>query len=311
MQQSPFNPSQLAARLRRRLEAEAPATRRRLRDLADLIRLDRPIGWLLLLWPTLWALWIAAEGVPDPHLLLVFVLGVFLTRSAGCAVNDYADREFDPQVRRTRERPLAAGRLPAAAALRTAAVLFLLAFLLVLTTNMLTVLLAFLALPVACLYPYMKRHTYIPQVVLGVAYSWGILMAFAAQTRGVPQIAWLLFLANVLWVLVFDTIYAMVDRDDDIRIGVKSTAILFAESDRLIIGILQLMLTGMLALVGLRLDAGMWYWAGLAAGAALLAWHQVLIFDRTPQRCFRAFLHNNWFGLAIFAGIAADYAVKQ
>jgi len=284
-----------------------PVFRGRLHDYARLVRLDRPIGAYLLLWPTLWALWIAAEGIPSLHLLLVFVLGVFLTRSAGCVLNDLADREYDSHVQRTRTRPLATGSVDPGEAVTVAAILLGLAFLLVLTTNRLTILLAFVAIPLSLIYPYMKRYTYIPQFFLGLAFSWGIPMAFAAQTGAVPEIAWLLFAANILWVVVFDSIYAMVDREDDLRIGIKSTAILFDDLDRVIIGIIQSMFIVVMIMVGRRLELGPYYhWSLLAAGV-LIVYHQFLIRDRAREDCFRAFLSNNWLGLVIFTGIASDY----
>ncbi len=270
---------------------------------AQLARLDRPVGALLLLWPTLWALWIAAQGTPGPHLLLVFVLGVFLTRSGGCVLNDYADRDLDGGVDRTRDRPLAAGRLTPGEALGLAALLFCLAFLLVLTTNRLTVLLSFAGAVLAGIYPFMKRVTYVPQFFLGLAFSWGIPMAFAAQTGTIPAVAWILYMANILWAMVYDTIYAMVDRDDDLRMGVRSTAILFDDADTTIIGIMQLMMLALLTLVGHKLQLGFYYYVGIGlAGAQFLA-HQFLIRDRARAACFRAFMLNNWVGLTIFAAI--------
>jgi 4-hydroxybenzoate polyprenyltransferase len=270
---------------------------------AQLARLDRPIGTLLLLWPTLWALWIAANGTPSPHLLLVFVLGVFLTRSGGCVLNDYADRDLDGGVDRTRDRPLAAGRVTPGEALGLAALLFCLAFLLVLTTNRLTVLLSFAGAVLAAIYPFMKRVTYVPQFFLGLAFGWGIPMAFAAQTGGVPPVAWMLYMANILWAMVYDTLYAMVDRNDDLRMGVRSTAILFDDADTTIIGIMQIMMLALLTLVGHQLQLGFYFYLGITlAGAQFLA-HQVLIRDRSPDACFRAFMLNNWVGLTIFAAI--------
>ncbi|HMM76492.1 MAG TPA: 4-hydroxybenzoate octaprenyltransferase [Gammaproteobacteria bacterium] len=277
------------------------------RAYARLMRLHRPIGTLLLLWPTLWALWIAARGVPDVFVLTVFVLGTLLMRSAGCVINDYADRHFDGHVRRTRDRPLAAGEIEPKHALALFVVLVLLSGLLVLTQNRLTIALAFAALALASAYPFMKRHTYLPQVWLGASFAWSVPMAFAAQTGTLPPLAWLLLSAVVLWVLVYDTQYAMVDREDDLKIGIKSTAILFDEADRHIIGALQCLLLLDLWLVGRQADLGAPYHAGLAVAAALAVYQQWLIKDRDPARCFRAFLNNNWLGLAVFAGIAVDY----
>ncbi|RME32807.1 MAG: 4-hydroxybenzoate octaprenyltransferase [Gammaproteobacteria bacterium] len=276
-------------------------------DYARLMRLDRPIGIYLLLWPTLWALWIAAAGRPDPWVLTVFVVGVVVMRSAGCVLNDLADRDFDRHVRRTRERPLAAGRVTPREALLLAGGLLLLAFGLVLTLNRLAIALAPVGLLLAATYPFAKRYTYLPQFHLGLAFGWAVPMAFAAQTGSLPPEAWLLLIANVLWSVVYDTMYAMADREDDLKIGVRSTAILFGEMDRFWIGVLQGLLLLTLWLVGRQagLDGG--YHLGLAAAAALMLWHQYLIREREPEACFRAFLHNNWLGAAVFAGIALDY----
>ena len=277
--------------------------RARLALYTQLARLDRPIGALLLLWPTLWALWIAAHGTPSPHLLLVFVLGVFLTRSGGCVLNDYADRDVDGGVDRTRDRPLAAGRVTPGEALGLAALLFCLAFLLVLTTNRLTVLLSFAGAVLAGIYPFMKRVTWVPQFFLGLAFSWGIPMAFAAQTGGIPPVAWLLYLANILWAMVYDTIYAMVDRDDDLRMGVRSTAILFEDADTTIIGIMQIMMLALLTLAGHQLQLGFYWYLGIVLAGAQFFAHQLLIRDRSRDACFRAFMLNNWVGLTLFAAI--------
>ena len=271
---------------------------------ADLIRLDRPVGWLLLLWPTLWALWIANEGMPSLHLLSVFIAGAFLTRSAGVVVNDLADRDFDPFVARTRTRPLASGQVSVSEAGWVIFVLTLSAFLLVLTTNRLTVLLSLFAVFITALYPFMKRHTHLPQLFLGVAFSWGVPMAFAASINSVPATAWLILATNMLWVLVYDTLYAMVDREDDIKAGVKSTAILFGKHDRLIIGVIQILFIAALWGMGRRLDFGVAYQTSLLVAATLMAYQQVLIRERAPARCFRAFNNNNWVGIAILAGIA-------
>ena len=283
--------------------------RERLHDYGRLMRVDRPIGTLLLLWPTAWALWLAADGLPDLHLLLIFGLGVFLMRSAGCVINDYADRGFDPHVQRTTERPLAAGRVTAREALALFALLCLAAFVLVLFTNALTIALAFGAVALAALYPFAKRHTYLPQVVLGAAFSWAIPMAFAAQTGGVPAEAWLLFTANLLWTTAYDTMYGMVDREDDLRIGVKSTAILFGDLDRFWIGVLQGAALVALFLLGAQLELGVFYYTGLTVATGLALYHQFLIRHRERDACFRAFLHNNWFGLVVFVGIALDVMV--
>lgn len=279
----------------------------RLRQYALLIRLDRPIGTYLVMWPMLWALWIAAAGKPDPYLLVVFVAGSFLMRSAGCAINDFADRNFDPHVQRTRERPLAAGRLAPAEALAVFAILALIAFGLVLTTNALTIRLAIAGVLLAATYPFLKRWTNLPQYYLGIAFAWGTPMAFAAQTGEVPPIAWLLFGCVVLWTAAFDTIYAMVDRADDIRIGVKSTAVLFGSADRVIIAIMQLLMLVGLWLVGRWAGLDGWYFAGLVAATLSLLYQQFLIAGRDGGRCFRAFLNNNMTGALVFAGIALDY----
>ncbi len=279
----------------------------RLRDYMLLMRLDRPIGILLLLWPTLWALWIAAGGMPEPLILVVFVSGVILMRSAGCIINDFADRDIDPHVERTRDRPIAAGRVTPREALSLFGGLLLVAFGLVLLLNRQTVLLAFGAAALATVYPFMKRYTYLPQVVLGAAFGWAIPMAFSAVTGSVPAVAWVLFIANVLWATAYDTMYAMVDRRDDIRIGVKSTAILFGEMDRPIIAALQAMVLFALVLVGQRLEMGVPYYVGLTVAAGLAGYQQFLIRERDPRGCFRAFLNNNWFGLAVFSGIVGHY----
>ncbi|WP_297528641.1 4-hydroxybenzoate octaprenyltransferase [Thiohalobacter sp.] len=288
----------------------ASRARERLIEYARLMRLDRPIGILLLLWPTLWALWIAGQGRPDPLVLAVFVAGVVLMRSAGCVINDFADRHFDPHVARTRDRPIAAGRVSPREALILFAVLCLLAFGLVLLMNRLTILLSFVAVVLAVVYPFTKRITHLPQVVLGAAFGWAIPMAFAAQTGELPRIAWLLFVVNILWSVAYDTLYAMVDREDDLKIGVKSTAILFGEADRLVVGVLQLLVLLGLSLVGSLAGLGDFYAIGLLVAALLALYQQYLIRDRDPRRCFEAFLNNNWFGAAVFAGIALDYLAR-
>ncbi|RMD78897.1 MAG: 4-hydroxybenzoate octaprenyltransferase [Gammaproteobacteria bacterium] len=298
----------------RRAREEGPegarGWRERLRQYALLMRLHRPIGILLLLWPTLWALWIAGQGRPDPLVLAVFVAGVVLMRSAGCVINDYAGRGFDPHVARTRDRPLAAGRVSPREALALFAGLCLVAFLLVLQLNRLTVLLSFAALALAALYPFTKRVTHLPQLVLGLAFGWAIPMAFAAQTGAVPPVAWTLLLANVLWSTAYDTFYAMVDRPDDLRIGVRSTAILFGRLDRLMVGLCQAGFLALLALAGAQAGLAWPYGLGLAAAAGLMAYEQWLVRRREPAACFRAFLHNRWVGAAVFAGIALDYLLR-
>ena len=279
----------------------------RLREYARLMRIDRPIGYFLLLWPTLWALWIAGEGRPEPRVVAIFVAGVILMRSAGCVINDWADRHIDPHVRRTRDRPLAAGRVRPGEALALFVALCLAAFGLVLLTNPLTIALSFVGAALAASYPFMKRFHHLPQVHLGAAFGWAVPMAFAAQAGEVPPVAWLLFVANLLWTTAYDTMYAMADREDDLRLGVKSTAILFGDADRAIVGILQALFLTAMALLGLRLGLGEPYWLGLAAAAALALYQQHLIRRREPAACFRAFLNNGWLGAAVFAGLALAY----
>jgi 4-hydroxybenzoate polyprenyltransferase len=274
------------------------------------MRLHKPIGIYLLLWPTLWALWIAGEGRPDLLVLLVFVLGVALMRSAGCVINDYADREFDQHVARTRDRPIAAGEVSPAEALLLFVSLSTAAFLLVLLMNSLTVWLSLAGGLLAASYPFMKRYTHFPQVYLGAAFGWAVPMAFAAQTGEVPRTAWLLFIATVLWATAYDTMYGMVDREDDRKIGVKSTAILFGDADRAIIGIIQLLALFALALTGQAAGLGAYYYFGLLLAAGLALYQQFLIRERRPERCFKAFLNNNWFGAVVFAGIILDFLAK-
>lgn len=275
---------------------------------ARLIRLDRPIGTLLVLWPTLWALWLSSGGRPDPHVFAVFVAGAFLMRSAGCAINDYADRDFDPHVQRTRDRPLATGEVTANEALAVFSLLALAAFGLVLTLDRLTVLLAVAGLLLAVTYPFLKRITSLPQLFLGLAFAWSVPMAYAAQTGALPPAsAWLLFAAVMLWTTAYDTMYAMVDRDDDVHIGVKSTAILFGRADRAVIGLLQALVLLALWVVGRMNALGLWYHLGLLSAAGYAVYQQVLIRDRERSRCFRAFLSNNGFGATIFVGIALHY----
>ncbi|MCB1855106.1 MAG: 4-hydroxybenzoate octaprenyltransferase [Pseudomonadales bacterium] len=275
--------------------------------LLQLMRLDKPIGTLLLLWPTLGALWIAAGGVPDFSLLVIFVAGTFLTRSAGCIINDLADRHWDGAVERTSGRPLVTGAVSTGEARGLFVLLMLAAFVLVLFTNRLTVLLSVAAVLLASAYPFMKRYTHLPQLVLGAAFSWGIPMAFAAQRGQLPHALWLLYLGNLLWTVVYDTQYAMVDREDDLAVGIKSTAILFGAYDRLAIGILQLACLLVLYAAGKAFALGSWFFVGLLAAAGLFAYHQYLIRERQRDACFRAFLHNNWVGMVIFLGIALSY----
>jgi 4-hydroxybenzoate polyprenyltransferase len=282
----------------------------RLTQYAQLMRLDRPIGIFLLMWPMLWALWIASKGNPNLLVLLVFASGVVLMRSAGCVINDYADRKFDPHVERTRDRPIAAGRVKPKEALALFAVLCLTAFGLVLLMNRLTIMLSFAGVVLAALYPFMKRFTHLPQVFLGMAFGWAVPMAFAAQTGEVPKVAWLLFVATVLWATAYDTMYSMVDRKDDLKIGVKSTAILFGEADRAIIATIQILLLAALLMVGQTAGLGGYYYFGLLLAAGLALYQQYLIREREPRACFQAFLNNNWFGAAVFTGIFLDYLVR-
>ena len=274
----------------------------------QLIRGDRPIGWLLLLWPTWWGLWLAAEGVPSLRILFVFSAGVWLTRSAGCVINDYADRWLDPHVERTQDRPLATGAVRGREALGVFTVLMLVAFALVLTLNRLTITLSVVGVLLAASYPYLKRYTYLPQVYLGVAFGWGIPMAFAAIRGEVPAVAWLLYGATIAWATAYDTWYAMVDRDDDLRLGAKSTAILFGELDLVAQGVLYALFFAALALVGRQAQLDKYYWGGLTLALALVAYEFWIARGRQRDACFRAFVHNHWVGAAVFAGLALDYA---
>ena len=279
----------------------------RLYQYALLIRLNRPIGIFLLLWPTLWGLWIAAEGFPNINVFIVFILGVFIMRSAGCALNDIADKRFDTFVIRTRTRPLAAGKITSIEALIVAISLIFIALLLVLTMNELTIQLSLFAVILAGVYPFMKRYTYLPQFFLGLAFGWSIPMAFAAQTNTVPKIAWLLLVTNILWSVVYDTIYAMVDREEDLKIGVKSTAILFDDADRIIIAIIQALVLLALIAVGRQLKLDYNYFISLIVAACFFFYQLRLIWNREPQQCMRAFTNNNWVGLTIFIGIFLNY----
>ncbi|MCQ4270439.1 4-hydroxybenzoate octaprenyltransferase [Pseudomonas kuykendallii] len=277
-------------------------------DFIQLMRLDKPIGIYLLLWPTLWALWVAAKGVPSAKNLFIFVAGVLLMRAAGCVINDYADRDFDGHVARTRARPLASGAIRPKEALVLFAVLLAASFVLVLFTNVTTLWLSIGGVVLAASYPFMKRYTFYPQVVLGAAFSWGMPMAFTAETGSLPAAAWLLYIANLLWTVAYDTYYAMADREDDLKIGVKSTAILFGDADRAIILTLQLLALLCLLLAGGRFELGGWFHLGLGVAAACFAWEFWTTRRREPLVCFKAFLHNHWAGLAIFLGIVLDYA---
>ena len=273
----------------------------------QLMRLDKPVGTYLLLWPTLWALWLAAEGLPEWHLLLIFIAGVYLMRAAGCVINDYADRHIDGHVERTQQRPLATGQIDAKAALRLFASLCLLAFMLVLFTNTLTILLSFVGVALAALYPFMKRYTHWPQLVLGLAFSWAIPMAFSAQTGGVPMVAWLAYIAVVLMTIAYDTYYAMVDRNDDLLIGVKSTAVLFGQWDRHIIALLQLGCLLLLTYMGQLMALGIFFYGGLCVMASLFVYQAIITRKRDRDACFKAFLNNHWASLAVWIGLVIEY----
>lgn len=290
--------------------APAPSWRQRLALYWKLVRGDRPVGWLLLLWPTWWGLWLAAEGMPPLWTLFVFSAGVWLTRSAGCVVNDYADRWLDPHVERTRNRPLATGAVRGREALLLFAALMLVAFALVLTLNRLTVYLSLVGVLLAASYPYLKRHTYLPQVYLGLAFGWGIPMAFAAVRGEVPALAWLLYCANIAWATGYDTWYAMVDRDDDLRMGAKSTAVLFGDMDLVAQAVLYSVFFAALALVGQRAELGLAYLAALALAVLLVSYEFWIARGRERTACFRAFRHNHWVGATVFAGIALHYALR-
>lgn len=268
-----------------------------------LMRMDRPIGAFLLLWPTLWALWLASAGRPDPTTVLIFVAGTFVMRAAGCVINDYADREFDSRVERTQGRPLATGELSPRQALLVFFVLLILAFVLVLQLNLATIKLSIFGAMIAALYPFTKRVTNLPQLVLGVAFSWGIPMSYTALTHSLPWEAWILFAANFAWIVAYDTQYAMADREDDLKIGVKSTAILFGRFDNLIVGLLHLTALIILASLGWAKQLGMHFYLGLLAAALFAMYQQYLCRDRDSTLCFQAFLNNNWFGAMVFVGI--------
>ncbi len=281
--------------------------RERLGHYWRLMRFDKPIGILLLLWPALWALWIAGQGSPKPLAFTVIVAGVVVMRAAGCVINDYADRDFDPHVERTRQRPIAAGLVSPKEALILFVGLCLFAFGMVLLLNAYTILLSFAGAFLAASYPFMKRYTHLPQAYLGLAFGWAVPMSFSAEMNSIPLEGWELFLATVVWALIYDTMYAMVDRDDDLKIGVKSTAILFGQYDRQIIGGLQLLMLSILAVIGLQLGLSAWYYASLVAAAGFFIYQQTLIFHRERSKCFQAFLNNHWFGMAVFAGLVLHY----
>jgi 4-hydroxybenzoate polyprenyltransferase len=279
----------------------------RLQQYALLARFDKPIGTLLLLWPALWSLWIASNGKPNYLILIVISLGVIVMRAAGCVINDYADRDFDPLVERTQHRPLATQKVSPKEALILFVVLCLIAFGLVLLLNSYTILLSFIAAFLAASYPFMKRYTHLPQAYLGIAFGFAVPMAFTAQTQQIPKVAWIIYLAVILWALVYDTMYAMVDKVDDLKIGVKSTAILFGNYDRQIIAILQITILILFIMVGKIQNLGIFYQSSLLIAAGLFIYQQILIVNRDKDACFKAFLNNNYFGLVIFIGLFLDY----
>ncbi len=275
---------------------------------SELVRLNRPIGIYLLLWPTLWGLWFAAQGIPDFKILIIFVLGVVLMRSAGCAINDYADRDIDLLVARTKDRPLTSGKISVKEALGVFSVLLLVAFFLVLQLNTSTILLSVVAAVLAASYPFMKRYHHFPQVHLGAAFAWAIPMSYTAITGNTPPLeAWLLFIAALLWTTAYDTQYGMIDREDDLKIGVKSTAIFFGESDNLIIGILHSLTLMILTIVGMMNDRGFIFYISILVAAGFAIYQQFLTQNKEPQKCLQAFLNNNWLGMVIFIGIAIDF----
>ncbi len=285
----------------------APDILSQLRNYAKLMRLDRPIGIWLLLWPTLWALWLAGEGHPDPGLFVVFMLGVIVMRSAGCVLNDYVDRNIDPYVERTRTRPIASGAVLPMEALTLFAALGFIAVGLATMLNRPAQLLAVVAAALTIAYPFFKRFVSIPQFILGAAFGWAAPMAFAAHTGNTPQLAWLVFGATLVWAVIYDTFYAMVDREDDRKVGVKSTALLFGDMDLFVIAGLQLVMVIALVLIGLRAELGLWYYGSIVIAAGLMAYHLWLARDRQPAGCFKAFLHNRYIGMVIFVGILLHY----
>ncbi|MGB5834875.1 MAG: 4-hydroxybenzoate octaprenyltransferase [Thiohalocapsa sp.] len=284
-----------------------PSWRERLDAYVKLVRLHKPIGIFLLMWPALWALWLAGEGDPPWQVVAVFVGGVVLMRSAGCAINDFADREFDGHVARTSARPLARGLITPAEAVGVFLLLSLIAFGLVLLLNWQTVAMSVVAVVLAMIYPFMKRYTHLPQLFLGAAFGWAVPMAFTAIQGSVPDWVWVLFASAVVWALIYDTEYAMVDRDDDLKIGIKSTAILFGRFDRIIIGLLQVLMLALLVYVGIAAGRGWAYFGGLGVAAVMALHQQRLIRGRVPGDCFEAFLNNNYFGMCVFLGLVLDY----
>ena len=278
-----------------------------LRNYGKLMRIDKPIGIWLLLWPTLWALWLAGEGTPDQGLFVVFLLGVFIMRSAGCVLNDYVDRKIDPYVERTRTRPIASGRVAPTEALVLFVTLSLVAVGLATMLNRPAQLLAIVAGVLTIAYPFVKRFVSVPQFILGVAFGWAVPMAFAAETGEIPELAWLVFGTAVIWAVIYDTFYAMIDREDDLKIGVKSTAILFGEVDLFVIAGLQLLMFLALVLIGDRANLGLWYYLSVLIAGLMMAYHLWLARDRRPSRCFAAFLHNHYIGMTVFIGIVLHY----
>jgi len=285
----------------------APGFINQLQNYVRLMRLDKPVGVWLLLWPTLWALWLAGEGHPDPGVFVVFMLGVIVMRSAGCVLNDFADRNIDPYVERTRTRPIASGAVAPAEALTLFVALALVAVGLAAMLNTPAQILAVIAAGLTVIYPFIKRFVSIPQFVLGAAFGWAVPMAFAAQTGSAPQLAWLVFGSALIWAVIYDTFYAMVDREDDLKVGVKSTAILFGDADLFVIGGLQLLMILALILIGNMAELGFWYFASIGLCAILMAYHQWLARDRQAAGCFKAFLHNHYIGMIIFIGIVLHY----
>lgn len=272
-----------------------------------LMRMDRPIGTWLLLWPTFWALWIAAEGIPPVDIILIFAVGVFVMRSAGCVINDYADRNIDKHIERTKNRPITSGKVSPREALLLFSVGILSAFILVLFLNLYTIILSIVALLLAAVYPFMKRYTHYPQIVLGMAFSWAIPMGFAAQLNTIPTVAWVLYFVTILWIVSYDTMYAMADKEEDLKIGVKSTAIIFADNDKLIIGLLQLCFTLGMFLVAWMVQGGLFFYLGIALSALFSLYQQYMIRERDKKMCFHAFLNNHWLGMVIFVGIFLNY----
>lgn len=287
-----------------------PGAAAKLHAYADLTRLNKPIGIWLLLWPVLWALWLSSAGRPDPHVFVVFVLGTLLTRSAGCAINDFADRNFDGHVKRTKNRPLVTGAVDPIEAVAICAGLGLIALGLALTLNQLAQLLTLVGGVLVVTYPFVKRFFPLPQFYLGAAFTWSVPMAFAAQTSEVPRIGWVMFMAGLLWTMAYDTMYAMVDREDDKKLGIRSSAILFGDADRFIVGIMQLMTLMALWLIGREMELGLWYGIGIAGAAVFALYQQLLIRQRQPEKCFKAFLNNNYFGMSVVIGIALEYIFR-